>query len=162
MLSIEEVKQNLINCDIKLVSYSSTITMMLGPIYIKLSRVSTHLNPSPYCSWTYSSTKSARFNTIPEHSDAFSHFLAYPTVKGGGNGCSWMVANASARVLSRQTFYNRGNIGQVHQCGLGWRSKIMIPYWSKWSILNSVMTFHLVFYDLRNLTYWSPFVRIGR
>jgi len=26
MLSIEEVKQNLINCDIKLVSYSSTLT----------------------------------------------------------------------------------------------------------------------------------------
>jgi len=34
MLSIEEVKKNLINCDIKLVSYSSTITMMHGPIYI--------------------------------------------------------------------------------------------------------------------------------
>jgi len=35
MLSIEEVKQNLITSDIKLVSYSSTITMMHGPIYIK-------------------------------------------------------------------------------------------------------------------------------
>ena len=33
MLSIEDVKQNSINCDIKLVYYSSTITMMLGPIY---------------------------------------------------------------------------------------------------------------------------------
>ena len=29
-----EVKQNLINCDIKLVSCSSTITMMHVPIYI--------------------------------------------------------------------------------------------------------------------------------
>ena len=35
MLSIEEVKQNLITSDIKLVSYSSTITMMHRPIYIK-------------------------------------------------------------------------------------------------------------------------------
>ena len=33
-LSIEEVKQKLITSDIKLVSYSSTITMMHGPIYI--------------------------------------------------------------------------------------------------------------------------------
>ena len=32
MLNTEEVKLNLINCDIKLVSYSSTITMMHGPI----------------------------------------------------------------------------------------------------------------------------------
>ena len=37
MLSIEEVKWNLIDCDIKLVSYSSTITMMHGPIYIRSS-----------------------------------------------------------------------------------------------------------------------------
>jgi len=35
MLNIDEVKQNLINCDIKLVSYSSTITMMHDSIYIK-------------------------------------------------------------------------------------------------------------------------------
>jgi len=35
MLSIEEVKLNLINCDIKFVSYSSTITMRRGPIYIR-------------------------------------------------------------------------------------------------------------------------------
>jgi len=35
MLNIEEVNQNLINCDIKLVSHSSTITMMHGPIYIR-------------------------------------------------------------------------------------------------------------------------------
>ena len=35
MLSIQEVKYNLINYDIKLVSYSSTITMMHGPIYIR-------------------------------------------------------------------------------------------------------------------------------
>jgi len=35
MLSIEEVKQNLITSDIKLVSYSSTITMMHGPICIR-------------------------------------------------------------------------------------------------------------------------------
>ena len=35
MLNTEEVKQNLINCDIKLVSYSSTVTMMHGPIYIR-------------------------------------------------------------------------------------------------------------------------------
>jgi len=35
MLSIEEVKQNLINSDIKLVSYSSTITMMHDPICIR-------------------------------------------------------------------------------------------------------------------------------
>jgi len=35
MLSIEEVKQNLITGDIKLISYSSTITMMHGPIYIR-------------------------------------------------------------------------------------------------------------------------------
>jgi len=35
MLSTDEVKQNLINCDIKLVSFSSTITMMRGPIHIK-------------------------------------------------------------------------------------------------------------------------------
>jgi len=38
MLSIEEVKQNLINCDIKLVFYSSTITMMHGPIHIRFSQ----------------------------------------------------------------------------------------------------------------------------
>ena len=37
MLSTEEVKLNLINCDIKLVSYSSTITMMHGPIYIRFT-----------------------------------------------------------------------------------------------------------------------------
>ena len=37
MLSIEEVKQNLITSDIKLVSYLSTITMMHGPIYIRLT-----------------------------------------------------------------------------------------------------------------------------
>ena len=35
MLRIEEAKWNLINCDIKFVSYSSTITMMRGPIYIR-------------------------------------------------------------------------------------------------------------------------------
>jgi len=35
MLSIEEMKQNLINFDIYLVSYFSTITMMHGPIYIR-------------------------------------------------------------------------------------------------------------------------------
>ena len=35
MLSTEEVKWNLIICDIKLVSYSSTITMMHGPIYTR-------------------------------------------------------------------------------------------------------------------------------
>jgi len=37
MLSIEEVKYNLINCDIKLVPYSSTITTMHGPIYIRMN-----------------------------------------------------------------------------------------------------------------------------
>jgi len=36
MLSIEEVKLNLAS-DIKLVSYSSTITMMHGPIYIRFT-----------------------------------------------------------------------------------------------------------------------------
>ena len=36
MLSIEEVKQNLITSDIKLVSYSSTITMTHSPIYVRL------------------------------------------------------------------------------------------------------------------------------
>jgi len=36
MLSIEEVKQNLINGDIKLVSYSLTTTMMHGQICIRL------------------------------------------------------------------------------------------------------------------------------
>jgi len=36
MLSIEEVKQNIITSNIKLVSYSSTITMMHGPMYIRL------------------------------------------------------------------------------------------------------------------------------
>jgi len=35
MLKIEEVKQNLINDDIKLVSYFSTITMMHGPTSIR-------------------------------------------------------------------------------------------------------------------------------
>jgi len=35
MLSIEEAKYSLISSDIKLVSYSSTITMMHGPIYIR-------------------------------------------------------------------------------------------------------------------------------
>ena len=35
MLSTEEVKQNIITSDIKLVSYSSTITKMHGPIYIR-------------------------------------------------------------------------------------------------------------------------------
>jgi len=35
MLSIEEVKWNLLTSDIKLVSYSSTITMMHGPICIR-------------------------------------------------------------------------------------------------------------------------------
>ena len=35
MLSIEEVKQNLITSDIKLVSYSSTDTKMHGPIYVR-------------------------------------------------------------------------------------------------------------------------------
>ena len=35
MFSIEEGKSNLITSDIKLVSYSSTITMMHGPIYIR-------------------------------------------------------------------------------------------------------------------------------
>ena len=34
MLNIEEVKSNLITSDIKLVSYSPTITMMHGPIYV--------------------------------------------------------------------------------------------------------------------------------
>ena len=34
-LSIEEVKSNIITSDIKLVSYSSTITMMHGPICIR-------------------------------------------------------------------------------------------------------------------------------
>ena len=37
MLSVEEVKQNIITSDVKLVSYSSTITMMHGPIYIRLT-----------------------------------------------------------------------------------------------------------------------------
>ena len=37
MFTIEEVKQNLINCDSNLIPYSSTITMMHGPIYINLS-----------------------------------------------------------------------------------------------------------------------------
>jgi len=36
LLSIEEVKFNLINSDIKLVSYSSTIIMMHGPICISI------------------------------------------------------------------------------------------------------------------------------
>jgi len=36
MLSIEEVKQNVITSDIKLDSNSSTITMMHGPIYINI------------------------------------------------------------------------------------------------------------------------------
>jgi len=36
MLNIVEVKQNLINIDMKFVSYSSTITTMHGPIYIRL------------------------------------------------------------------------------------------------------------------------------
>jgi len=35
MLSIEEVKKNLITSDIKLVSYSSTTAMMHGAIYIR-------------------------------------------------------------------------------------------------------------------------------
>ena len=35
MLSVEEVKSNLVNFDIKLVSHSSIITMMHGPIYIR-------------------------------------------------------------------------------------------------------------------------------
>jgi len=35
MLNIEEVKYNVINCGIKLVSHSSTITVMHGPIYIR-------------------------------------------------------------------------------------------------------------------------------
>jgi len=39
MLNIEEVKQNIITSDIKLVSYSSTITMMHGPIYIRVALV---------------------------------------------------------------------------------------------------------------------------
>jgi len=34
MMSLEEVKLNLITSDIKLVSYSSTITMIFGRIYI--------------------------------------------------------------------------------------------------------------------------------
>jgi len=33
MLSIEEVKENLKTSDIKLVSYSSTVTVMDGPLY---------------------------------------------------------------------------------------------------------------------------------
>jgi len=37
MLSIEEAKLNLITCDIKLVSYSSTTTIMHGAIYISRS-----------------------------------------------------------------------------------------------------------------------------
>ena len=39
MLSIEEVQQNTITSDIKLVSYSSTITMMCGPIHIEITRM---------------------------------------------------------------------------------------------------------------------------
>jgi len=35
MLNTEEVKYNLITSDIKLVSYSSAITMMHGPIHIR-------------------------------------------------------------------------------------------------------------------------------
>ena len=35
LLSIEEVKYDLITGDIKLVSYSSSITMIHGPIYIR-------------------------------------------------------------------------------------------------------------------------------
>ena len=35
MLSIEEVKYNLITSDIKLISCFSTITMLHGPIYIR-------------------------------------------------------------------------------------------------------------------------------
>jgi len=31
--------KGLINCDIKLVSYSSTITMMHGPMYIRFRKV---------------------------------------------------------------------------------------------------------------------------
>ena len=37
MLTIKEVKQNTITSDIKWVSYSSTITMMHGPIYIRFT-----------------------------------------------------------------------------------------------------------------------------
>ena len=37
MLSIEEVRQNFITSDNKLVSYSSTITMMHGPMYIRFN-----------------------------------------------------------------------------------------------------------------------------
>jgi len=37
MLSTEEVKYYLINCDIKFVSYSSTITMMHGPFYVRFT-----------------------------------------------------------------------------------------------------------------------------
>jgi len=35
MSSTEELRYNFINCDIKLVSYSSTITMVHGAIYIR-------------------------------------------------------------------------------------------------------------------------------
>jgi len=48
MLSIEEVKQNLINCDIKLVSYSSTITMMHGQINIRFTYVLVSQNGSTH------------------------------------------------------------------------------------------------------------------
>jgi len=39
MLSIEEVKNNIVTSDIKLVSYSSTITMMHGTIYIRFTKI---------------------------------------------------------------------------------------------------------------------------
>ena len=48
MLSIEEVKQNLINCDIKLVFYSSAITMMHGQINIRFTYVLVSQNGSTH------------------------------------------------------------------------------------------------------------------
>ena len=53
ILSIEEVKYNLITSDIKLVTYPSTITMMQGPIYIRLSQMFVY-KPRKYQQlWTY-------------------------------------------------------------------------------------------------------------
>jgi len=50
VLSLEEVKKNLITSDIKLVSYSSTITMMHGQIYIR-SEKCLSVGTQIYYSW---------------------------------------------------------------------------------------------------------------
>jgi len=49
MLSIEEVKLSIITSDIKLVSYSSTITMLHGSIYIRCFLCICSFLPSELC-----------------------------------------------------------------------------------------------------------------